>query len=83
MEKKKDDGLALASFLMSILSYVFLCILIGEFFSISGLILGIMAFKYKTKKPGFAIAGIILSAINIILFLILIILLITPATPPL
>ena len=68
------SGLAIASMVLGILGFVTSIILVGVIFSLIGLILGIVALVKANKKPhiyggtGFAIAGVVLSAL-IVLFI--------------
>ena len=67
------SGLAVASMVLGILSMVLMIILVGYLLAPIGLILGIFALVKASKKPnqyggkGFAIAGIVTSAIVVLL----------------
>ena len=73
--QKATDGLGIASMVLGIVSVVFACCYGGGILlAIPGLILGLAAKKRPDtgKRSGFALAGIIISAISIGLNLILI-----------
>ena len=71
MQPKPSDGLAIASMIVGIFSLFSFCF--GKGFTIVagivGLVLGIIAMSKKQKK-GFALTGIITSAVTIGVFLI-------------
>ena len=71
--KSEKYGLAISSFVLGILGFVFTFIVIGIVPAIIGLILGIVSIAKDTKKKGMAIAGIVISIIAIMLFIILVI----------
>lgn len=71
--KSEKYGLAISSFVLGILGFVFTFIVIGIVPAIIGLILGIVSIAKDTKKKGMAIAGIVISIIAIMLFVILVI----------
>ena len=63
------QGPAIASFVLGVLNLLTWCIpVIGFFMAVAGIITGI--FGIKSTKRGFAIAGIVLSTIGMILSLI-------------
>lgn len=68
MEQKKSNGLAIASFIIGLLSFLLSCCY-GGFLGILSLIFGILALSKKQSK-GFSISGIILSSLAVIISLI-------------
>lgn len=69
-QEQKSDGLAIASMVLGISSVLFSCCYgFGIIPAIVGLILGIVA-KVKGQNKGFALTGIITSAIVIFLVII-------------
>ena len=63
------QGPAIASFVLGVLNLLTWCIpVIGFFMAVAGIVTGI--FGIKSSKRGFAVAGIVLSAIGLILSLI-------------
>lgn len=67
--QKKVDALAIWSFVLSLLPFT----VIGAYFfwatGIAALVLGILALKGKTRKKGFAIAGIIIDGVMLLLMI--------------
>lgn len=62
------QGAAIASFVLGVLNLLSWCIpFVGFFMALAGIITGI--FGIKSTKRGFAIAGIVLSAVGMILSL--------------
>lgn len=69
--KTKVYGLGIASFVLSILSVLTMCyIVFSVIFGVIALMLGIMSLIIE-KKNGMAIAGVIISAVSLILTLVL------------
>lgn len=66
---EKNNGLATASFIVGIVSLVLLCCF-GGIGGIVGLALGIVALTQHPKNKGMAIAGVVISSIAIVGFLI-------------
>lgn len=77
-------GLSIASLVLGIVSVIFSCCLwyIGLPCGIIGLVLGILSMKKKAPGKGMAIAGIILSAVALVLGIITIFCLIFAASVP-
>lgn len=71
METNKKNGLGVASFVLGIIGVVLSCVYIGIIPCLIGLILGIIALSNSNLKHGIDIAGIALSAIGIMVFIIL------------
>ncbi len=71
--QKKVDALAIWCFVLSLLPFT----IIGAYFfwatGIAALVLGILALKGKTQKKGFAIAGIIIDGLMLILMIAVVI----------
>lgn len=65
-----NSGLGIAGLVIGIISLLLACCAVGGITGFIGLILSIIALTQKNKKHGMAIAGIILNAIAIILFLL-------------
>lgn len=72
-QKSGGSGLAKASLILGIVGLVFTFVVIGIVPSIVGLILGIVAISMNKPQKGMSIAGIFISVIALILFLILVI----------
>ena len=69
--KTKVYGLGIASFVLSILSVISICyIVFSVIFGVLALMLGIMSLIIE-KKNGMGIAGIIISAVSLLLTLVL------------
>lgn len=73
--QEKPKGFAIASMILGICSYLFCCCsgFISFFPSAAGLVLGIVSLKRNEDGKGMAIAGIVLSAIGILISIIAII----------
>lgn len=74
-EPKKSKGLAIAAMVVGILSMT-LCCTVGSVLGLVGLILGIVSLSKKEDGKGMAIAGIITSAIGILVGIVFIFLLV-------
>ncbi len=72
-EKKKMIGFAIASLILGILSIICCCFGLGWITAIPGIILGIVAVVKKYAGKGCAIAGIICSALAIVLSIVMLI----------
>ena len=72
-EQKKVDALAIWCFVLSLLPFT----IIGAYFfwatGIAALVLGILALRGKTRKKGFAIAGIVIDGLMLLLMIIVVI----------
>lgn len=64
-----SGGMSIASMVLGIVGFVFTFIVIGIVPSLIGLVLGIIALATKKPKKGMAIAGVILSALSLLLFI--------------
>lgn len=73
VQYQKKDGKAIASLVLGIVGLVFFCCCSGIYCSIPGLILGIVSKKERPQNNGMAVAGIILSAIGILVGLFIIV----------
>lgn len=71
MEHKQHSGLAIAGLVLGIISIVLICVAIGGITGIVGLILSLVAVNQKGKKTGMAIAGIVLNAIAVAIFILM------------
>ena len=67
-EQTGGTGLAIASMVLGIVSIVLTCLFIGILPGIVGLILGIISIAKDKPGKGMAVAGIVTSAIGIVLF---------------
>jgi len=73
---KSASGFSITSLVLGIVSIVFLCIPVFPILtSIAGLILGIVGMSKNKLKKGMAIAGIIISAVALLIAIIYVILL--------
>lgn len=72
-EKKKMIGFAIASLVLGILSIICCCFGLGWITAIPGVILGIVTIAKKYAGKGCAIAGIICSALAIVLSIVMLI----------
>lgn len=72
-QHQKNDGKAIASLVLGIVGLVLFCCCAGIYCSIPGLVLGIVSKKNRPQNNGMAIAGIVLSAIGVLvgLFMVL------------
>lgn len=72
-EPKSGSGMAIASLVLGIISFLLLCC--GGCFSvvggIIGLVFGIIALVQKTQGKGMAIAGVVLSSLSVVLGMII------------
>ena len=72
-EKKEKIGFAIASLILGILSIICCCFGLGWITAIPGVILGIVTVVKKYAGKGCAIAGIICSALAIVLSIVMLI----------
>jgi hypothetical protein len=73
-EVKKSSGMAIASMVLGIVSFIFSCVFyISIPAGIVGLILGIISLKNRKGGKGMAIAGVILSGIGLLIAIIVVI----------
>lgn len=70
---KEGKGLAIASMVLGIVGILSVCVIIGGPIGLVGLVLGIVALVKGTSGPGFAVAGIVLSALTVIAFIFILI----------
>lgn len=73
MKERKNSGLGIAGMIIGIVSVLSVCMCIGGFTAVIGLILSIIAITNVNTKKGCAIAGIILNSIALVILIILII----------
>ena len=73
MEKKKGNGLAIASLVLGIIGLLTSCIFVGSILCIIGLVLGIVSIANGNEKKGLSITGIVLSIIGIIISILVIV----------
>lgn len=64
---QKSNGLGIASFVLGVIGFLTGIFIIGIFFDVIAIVLGIAAIISKKNKNGFAIAGSVLSIVSIIL----------------
>lgn len=73
MEERKNSGLGIAGMIIGIVSVLSVCMCIGGFTAVIGLILSIIAITNVNTKKGCSIAGIVLNSIALIILIFLII----------
>ena len=72
-EQRGGSGMAVASMVLGIVSLVLLCIIIGGPIGLIGLILGIVVLAKNKPGKGYAIAGVVMCAISVIVFIFMLI----------
>lgn len=68
--EKKNVALGIISFVFGLLSVLTICMRIEVFPALIGLIVGIVAIAKQNCQKGLAIAGVVLSCISLVAFMI-------------